>query len=55
VRKPPYVLTSVNPLASRVDLGVCLNLCHDGRGRNIDLAGSFDDPLKCDTHVALPL
>jgi len=50
-----HVFTSVNPLAGRVDLGVRLNRCHDGRGRDINLTSFLDNPFESGPHVALAL
>jgi len=49
------MLAPVDPLTSSVDLGICLN-CRDYRGSSdFDIAGSFNDPFKSRTNIALTL
>jgi len=47
------IALSFNPLPHRIALAVRLDSSDHGRGRNIDLAGSLDDSLKCGTHISL--
>jgi hypothetical protein len=50
-----YLLCAVYPLASRIDLGVCLDRGDNGAGGHVHFAGSLDDALKSGPDVSLAL